>query len=134
MMTISGVGRFVRDPELKPIPANDTHVCEFSLAVNEYRKVGGERKKFAHFFDCVIWDKAAEVIAEYCHKGDMIEIRGTPRQDKWVDTEGRPRSRIVFRVDEFSFLPRNTNSGSSEPAETSEPEPVPAEEDGTTPF
>jgi single-strand DNA-binding protein len=80
--------------------------CEFSLAVNEFRKVNGERKKFAHFFDFVIWDKAAEVIAEYCTKGDMIEIRATPRQDKWQDNEGRNRSRVVFRVDEFSFLPR----------------------------
>ena len=42
MMTLSGVGRLVRDPELKAI--GETHVCEFSLAVNEYRKVGGERK------------------------------------------------------------------------------------------
>ena len=105
MMTLSGVGRFVRDPELKPV--NDTNVCEFSLAVNEYRKVGGERKKFAHFFDCVIWDKAAEVIAQYCNKGDMIEIRATPRRDKWQDAEGRNRSRVVFRVDEFSFMPRS---------------------------
>jgi len=117
-MTLSGVGRFVRDPELKPV--NDTNVCEFSLAVNEYRKVGGERKKFAHFFDCVIWDKAAEVIAQYCNKGDMIEIRATPRQDKWQDSEGRNRSRVVFRVDEFSFLPRATTSEPEAPQEDGE--------------
>ncbi len=114
MMTLSGVGRFVRDPELKAV--GDTHVCEFSLAVNEYRKVGGERKKFAHFFDCVIWDKAAEVIAEYCSKGELIEIRATPRQDKWKDGDGNNRSRIVFRIDEFSFLPRNTAPPTEEPA------------------
>jgi len=63
MMTACGVGRLVRDPELKYV--GDTCVCEFSIAINEFRKVGGERKKFAHFFDCVIWDKAAEVITEY---------------------------------------------------------------------
>jgi single-strand DNA-binding protein len=128
MMTLSGVGRFVRDPEMKAV--NDTHVCEFSLAVNEYRKVGGERKKFAHFFDFVIWDKAAEVINEYCGKGDLIEIRATPRQDKWQDGEGRNRSRVVFRVDEFSFLPRSTSSAKDETSSEAEE----AEDDGTSPF
>lgn len=125
MMTLSGVGRFVRDPEMKAV--NDTHVCEFSLAVNEFRKVGGERKKFAHFFDFVIWDKAAEVINQYCAKGDLIEVRATPRQDKWQDNEGRNRSRVVFRVDEFSFLPRN--AASTPPQEEAE-----VEDDGTSPF
>ena len=127
MMTLSGVGRFVRNPEIKAV--NDTHVCEFSLAVNEFRKVGGERKKFAHFFDFVIWDKAAEVIAEYCGKGDLIEVRATPRQDKWQDSEGRNRSRVVFRVDEFSFLPRSTNN-----AATESEAPTEEEDDGTSPF
>jgi len=127
MMTLSGVGRFVRDPELKAV--KDTHVCEFSLAVNEYRKVNGERKKFAHFFDFVIWDKAAEVVAQYCSKGDMIEVRGTPRQDKWTDaTSGQNRSRVVIRVDEFSFLPRTTVA----PTEEATPEPTP--DDGSSPF
>lgn len=121
MMTLSGVGRFVRDPEIKAV--NDTHVCEFSLAVNEFRKVGGERKKFAHFFDFVIWDKAAEVIAEYCAKGDMIEVRATPRQDKWQDGEGRNRSRVVMRVDEFSFLPRSTANAPVENAAAPEAAP-----------
>jgi len=124
-MTLSGVGRFVRDPDMKAV--NDTHVCEFSLAVNEFRKVGGERKKFAHFFDFVIWDKAAEVINEYCNKGDLIEIRATPRQDKWQDKDGNNRSRIVFRVDEFSFLPRSTNSSATT-------EPAPAEGGDENPF
>ena len=117
-MTLSGVGRFVRDPELKPV--GETRVCEFSLAVNEYRKVNGERKKFAHFFDCVIWDKAAEVITEYSHKGDLIEIRATPRQDKWQDKDGNNRSRIVFRIDEFNFMPRNTSNQTAEPAAPAE--------------
>lgn len=132
MMTLSGVGRFTRDPELKAV--GETHVCEFSLAVNEYRKVGGERKKFAHFFDFVIWDKAAEVVNQYCNKGDMIEVRATPRQDKWVDSQsGGNRSRIVFRVDEFSFLPRGT--GGNDTASAPEPqEPDVAPDDGETPF
>jgi len=104
MKTI-GIGRFVRDPELKEV--GNTHVCEFSLAVNEYRKINGERKKYTNFFDFVIWDKAAELIAKYKVKGDLIYVVATARQDKWVDKEtGGNRSRVVFRVDDFTFIPR----------------------------
>lgn len=117
-----GSGRFVRDPELKPV--NDTHVCEFSLAVNEYRKVNGERRTYTHFFDFVVWDKAAELICEYRKKGDLLEFVASPRQERWEDSEGNRRQKIVFRIDEFSFLPRG-----SKPAET-----VEKEEEVETPF
>ena len=105
MLKTMGQGRFVRDPELKEV--GDTCVCEFSLAVNEHRKINGERKKYAHFFDCVIWDKAAELIVKYCRKGDQIGILATPRQERWEDAEGKKRSRIVLRVDEFTFLSKS---------------------------
>lgn len=123
MMSVSGVGRLTRDPETKAV--GDTCVCEFSLAVNEYRKVGEERKKFAHFFDFVIWDRAAEVVAKYCKKGDLLEVRATPRQDRWEDGEGNKRSRIVFRVDEFSLMPRSSSSSAEE---------VESDDDETEPF
>jgi len=103
-MKATGVGRFVRDPELKEI--GDTCVCEFSLAVNESRKVNGERKSYAHFFDFVIWDKAAQLICEYKKKGDFLFFVATPRQDKWTDKEGNARQKVIFRVEDFTFLPR----------------------------
>jgi single-strand DNA-binding protein len=104
-MKVFGVGRFVADPVVHKV--NDTQVCKFSLAVNEYRKVNGERKKYPHFFDFECWDKAAEVINKWRHKGDLIEFYGTARQQKWNDKEtGDPRSKIVFRMDDFTFLPR----------------------------
>ena len=108
MFVSFGVGRFVADPVLHPV--GETNVCKFSLAFNEFRKVDGERKKFTHFFDFEIWDKAAELIHQYRRKGDLIEITCLPRQQKWNDKEtGEPRSKVVFRVNEFSFMPKSTN-------------------------
>ena len=104
-MKVFGVGRFVADPVLHQV--GETNVCKFSLAVNEFRKVAGERKKYAHFFDFEIWDKAAELIAQYRKKGDLLEFYASPRQQKWNDKNtGEPRSKVVFRVDDFTFLPR----------------------------
>jgi len=117
MMKAFGVGRFVADPVLHKVGEGDseTVVCKFSLAVNEFRKVNGERKKYAHFFDFEIWAQAAELIHKWRHKGDLIEFVATPRQQKWNDKEsGEPRSKIVFRMDDFTFMPRSTNPNNSE--------------------
>ena len=106
-----GVGRFVQQPELKYV--KDTCVCEFSLAFNEYRKnkTTGESSKVPHFFDFVIWDKGAELMAQYCSKGDLIEVSVSPRQEKWESQDGSKRSKTVFRVDHFEFLPRSIKAG-----------------------
>ena len=102
MIKAMGVGRFVKYPTLKPV--GDTHVCEFSLAVNEFRKINGERRAVAHFFDFTVWDKAAEVICKYKKKGDMLEFVATPRQEKWETEEGKTRSKVTFRIDDFTFI------------------------------
>jgi len=114
-MKVFGVGRFVADPVLHQV--GETNVCKFSLAVNEFRKVAGERKKYAHFFDFEIWDKAAELIHKWRRKGDLIEFYGTARQQKWNDkVSGEPRSKVVFRMDDFTFLPKSTS-----PSQNNEP-------------
>lgn len=107
MMQASGVGRLVRDPELKYVGNDNTAICEFSLAINEFRKIGGERKKFAHFFDFVVWAQAAETIAQYCKQGDLLEFYATPRQDRWEDKDsGSKRSKVIFRINDFRMWPR----------------------------
>ena len=116
-MRLIGIGRFVKDPELKPV--NDTFVCEFTLAFNEFRKVKGENKKNTCFLDFQIWDKAAELIVEYCRKGNKLLIEATPRQDKWTDADGNKRSKIFFRVDNFTFVdrpPQDENGDEEKPS------------------
>jgi single-strand DNA-binding protein len=106
-----GVGRFVADPVIMTVGEKESKVCKFSLAINEYRRVNGERKKFPHFFDFEIWDKAAELIHKWRRKGDLLEFYATARQQKWNDKEtGEPRSKVIFRVDDFNFLPRGSSS------------------------
>jgi single-strand DNA-binding protein len=105
MITATGIGRFVKDPVLEQVA--NTHVCKFTLAVEEFVRSKGatESKKYTNFFDFVAWDKAAELIAERKKKGDQLFFQATPRQDKWQDKEtGQNRSKIVFRLDEFRFI------------------------------
>lgn len=106
MMKVFGNGRFVSDPVLRQV--GETSVCEFSLAINEYRKIAGEKKKIVSFLEFQLWDKGAEVVAKYCKKGDLINVSATPRQDRWEDrTTGQKRSKVIFRIDEFELMGGN---------------------------
>jgi len=102
-MKCHGIGRLVRDPELKSV--GDTHVCSFTLAMDRHYGKGENKQKETNFFDCVAWDIGAETIAKYCKKGHQLAVETTAVQDKWADKEtGQKRSKIQFRVTNFTLL------------------------------
>ena len=104
-MKTTGICRFAAKPELKHTNEG-VALSEFTLVYNEKRKTQDKLHEQAHFFDCVIWDKAAEVVCTHFYKGDLIYVvQATPRQDRWEDKDGNKRSRIVFRIDSFEFVP-----------------------------
>jgi single stranded DNA-binding protein len=116
-VVLTGVGRFVADPELKQL--ENTCVCEFSLVSDEVRSVKGQKEKVPLFLDFNIWDKAAETVVKYCKKGDQFWYCATPRQEKWVDkATGKNRSKIVFRVDDFRLLSNGRAEAKQEQAPT----------------
>lgn len=119
-MKLTGIGRFVAKPELKQTK-DGISVSEFSLVYNERRKVADKLVEQAHFFDFVIWDKAADLVCKSFDKGDIIYIvSATPRQDRWQDANGNKRSRVVFRIDEFSFVPYQKRKETEVEAENNE--------------
>lgn len=68
------LGRLVKDPELR-YTQSGTAVVNFTLAVNRrFTNQNGERE--ADFIDCVAWQKAAEFVANYFHKGQMMALEG----------------------------------------------------------
>ena len=98
------VGRFVKTPEIRLLP-NGTECTEFSLAINERRKTKDNSvKQFTHYFDFVAYSSASTTICKWCTKGDMIFVTCSPRQDRWQNSEGQNRSKIVFRIDNFKFI------------------------------
>lgn len=116
------VGRLVRDPELRYTPQGAA-VCEFSLASNRrYTKKDGEKVEEVLFVDTVVWNRAAEVSAEYLKKGRMVVVTGQLIQDRWEDeATGQKRSKIRVQANSVQFL------GAPKEGEASEEEPAPTE-------
>ena len=108
-----GMGRLVRDPEMKA-SGNGADVCRFTVAVNrDFVKQGEERK--ADFVDCVTFGKQAAFVEKYFKKGDGIAIEGRFESNKWVDKDGNNRLSWSVTVDRVEFTP---GKKSDSPAQT----------------
>ena len=127
LSTITLVGRFTRDPEVKNVKTNtgDTALAKFSLANNQY--VSGEDQ--VSYFDCEAWGHTATIIQKYCAKGKQVAINGSIRIDKWEDKEGNSRSKPVVRVFGLQLLgSERSNETKTVQKSKSLPQPVEVKE------
>ena len=68
------VGRLTRDPELRKTQSGAS-VVSYTIAVN--RRVQTPGQPDADFINCVAWNKTADLMAQYLHKGSLIGVEGT---------------------------------------------------------
>jgi len=68
------VGRIVKEPELHET-SEGNKVSLITLAVpRSFKNSSGEYE--TDFISCSIWRGIAENVCEYCHKGDLIGVKG----------------------------------------------------------
>lgn len=68
------VGRLVSDPEIKETE-NGRKVGNITLAVS--RSYKNEQGIYdTDFIPCIIWNGIAETTSQYCHKGDLVGVKG----------------------------------------------------------
>ena len=94
------VGRAGKDPEVKFFESGSV-VCKFTLAVNRRSKKTDQ----PNWFDLEMWDRNAEVAADYVRKGSLIGVKGSLKFDYWQDRNtGANRSKPVIRVYQLELL------------------------------
>lgn len=81
------IGRLTKDPELR-YTQSGTAVVSFNLAVDRrFTNQNGERE--ADFINCVAWNKTAEFISEYFHKGKQIAVEGRLQVRSYDGNDGQ---------------------------------------------
>ena len=118
------IGRLGRDPEMR-YTTNGKAVVSFSLGVNRDGK-----KDETDWINFVAWEKTAEVIAKYCHKGDLIGVTGSLQQRSW-EKDGQKHTVHEVRDNRIDFCGVKKNDGA--PAADGDVF-VPVEDDGELPF
>ena len=118
------IGNLTRDPELRFL-ANQTAVCNFTVACNHKYTSNGEKREEVAFIDCVAWGKGGELINQYVKKGNPLYIDGRIRQESWEDKNGGgKRRKLTVVVDSFQFLGGNRSEQGDAPyGEDQRPQP-----------
>ncbi len=107
------VGRMTRDPELRRT-GSGAAVTSFTLALNRnYNSADGQQ---ADYISCVVWNKVAENVAQYCSKGSLVGVEGRLRSRTYDNAQGQRVYVTEVVCDSVQFLEtraqRERNQGS----------------------
>lgn len=85
------MGRLGNDPEVRCM-TNGEAVANVSLATSEHWKdKSGEKQEKTEWHNLVFYRRGAEILGEYCVKGQEIYVEGKLQTRKWRDKEGHDR-------------------------------------------
>lgn len=109
------LGNLGKDPEIRSTQGGTT-VATFSLATADRRKVNGEWQDFAEWHNLIAFGRTAEVIRDYCHKGDKLHIEGKIQTRSWDDKQsGEKRYKTEILIDDLTLLgsPQGNGGGTN---------------------
>ncbi|MBP3853659.1 MAG: single-stranded DNA-binding protein [Erysipelotrichaceae bacterium] len=95
------VGRITRDLEMRKTQ-NGTSVMSFSLAVGRRSSQPGQPD--ADFINCVAWNRTAELMAQYLHKGSLIGVEGRIQTRSYDNQQGQRVYVTEVVCDSVQFL------------------------------
>ena len=95
------VGRMTNNPEKRELE-DGKQVTNMTLAVQRsYKNADGVYE--TDFVDCVLWNAIAENVAEYCHKGDVVGVKGRIQVSDY-EKDGEKHRRTEVIAEKVTFL------------------------------
>ena len=96
MNVITIAGGLGRDAELKFLNNGDP-ICNFSVADSQGRDKG------TIWWNCSLFGKRGEALAQYLTKGQSVTVVGSVTEREWQDKEGNKRKSMDVRVSEIAL-------------------------------
>lgn len=132
-------GNLGKDPDIRYTPQG-TPICDFSVAINNRKKIDGEWKDDVLWVKVKVWGKQAESCSQFLSKGRPVLVTGRTSLEKWTGREGQPMTTVVLDATDVKFLgdgggARPQGESSEKPRATAAPA-IPATEisDDDIPF
>ena len=96
------VGRLVQDPKIYETE-NGNKLTSITLAVpRTYKNMDGEYD--TDFIPCILWRGVAENAVAYCHKGDLLGIKGRIQSRKIDIDEDKKREITEVVAEKVTYL------------------------------
>ncbi|HEY8467994.1 MAG TPA: single-stranded DNA-binding protein [Longimicrobiales bacterium] len=88
VMLIGNVGA---EPEIRQTPSG-TKVAKVSLATNRtFTDRSGQQQEKTEWHRLTFWDRLADLVEQYVHKGDRLYVEGRIEYSQTEDENGQPR-------------------------------------------
>jgi single-strand DNA-binding protein len=116
-------GNLTRDPESKTL-STGTQVCTFSVASDRFYRQNDNTEKEVSYFDVEAWSKLGLACSQNLKKGRGVRVVGRLKQDRWTDSEGKTKSRVMIVAEHVEFKPQKRAVSESEAAEAEVEETV----------
>jgi single-strand DNA-binding protein len=99
------VGNLGQDPQSRAMPSGKAVVNLRIATTDQWRdKQTGENKENTEWHTVVMFDRLAEIAAEYLRKGSQVYIEGKLRTRKWQDKEGHDRYSTEIVANDMQML------------------------------
>jgi single-strand DNA-binding protein len=110
------VGNLGADPDTRYMPSGSA-VTNLSIATSESwkDKQTGEQKERTEWHKVAMFNRLAEIAAEYLRKGSQVYIEGKLRTRKWQDRDGNDRWTTEVIADEMQMLGGRGGGGGAAP-------------------
>ncbi len=96
------VGRLTSDVEVTKTE-DGKKVSNLTLAVQRTFK-NSEGIYEADFIKCTLWNAVASSTSEYCHKGDIVGIKGRLQVSTYEDKDGNKKTSTEVIAEKVTFL------------------------------
>src|SRR5438067_4721427 len=107
MNCVNLIGNLATEVEIREL-GEEKKVASFVLAVDRTGRDGG-----ADFVRVSVWDRQAELCAEYLEKGRRVAVEGRLRSRSW-ESEGKRRSTVEIHATRVEFLSTPTQTAGAE--------------------
>ena len=91
------MGRLTKDAEERTT-STGKKVCSFCVALDD-----NYDKNKTYFIDVIAWNKTAEFVCTYFHKGSMIAVQGRLTTRTWEDKNDSKHKAVEIVADNVSF-------------------------------
>jgi single-strand DNA-binding protein len=118
------VGRLGRDPEVKYLDSGKA-VANARIAINIPGSKQGDGKE-PDWFRVEVWEEEAQAFADQCRKGDLVEVIGRVRTNRWTDrSTGEQKLDLIVRADAWSLVRPSGQAAAPAPAAAAQPGAIP---------
>ena len=104
------VGRLTKDPVLRKT-ANGVSVTSFTVAST--RRFKQEGQPDADFINTVAWNKTADSVSQYTHKGSLVGVEGRIQTRSYDDKDGKRVYVTEVVADSVQFLESKSAAASN---------------------